>query len=180
MRLRWCWDLQREIGRILKKGEIPITQRKLNQKLSQFFLHVKQFLYSTDDFRQLRGKIIFCCCFWCCPSETCSSQLINTFVINLSCLLVRLRRDRERQEQLARERLARRKRRGTAEEEEEQDELEPEKGSLTIKSFNERKATNLNYALKILMLLSRPQKHNHYEMLLIFHREDHHLTNICC
>ena len=101
-------------------------------------------------------------------------------MINLSCLLVRLRRDRERQEQLARERLARRKRRGIAEEEEEEDELEPEKGSLTIKSFNERKATNLNYALKILMLLSRPQKHNDYEMLLIFHLEDHHLTNICC
>ena len=83
-------------------------------------------------------------------------------MINLCCLFVRLRRDRERQEQLARERLARRKRRGTAEDEEEEDELEPEKGLLTIKSFNERKATNLNYALKILMLLSRLQKHNHY------------------
>ena len=83
-------------------------------------------------------------------------------MINLSCLFVRLRRDRERQEQLARERLARRKRRGTAEDEEEEDELEPEKGSLTIKSFNEWKDVNLNYTLKILMLLSRLQKPNHY------------------
>lgn len=141
MRLHWCWDLQREIGRILKKGEILYLYNYTNKTEAEIKPNLSSrktiSLYSTDDFRQWRGKIIFCCCCCCCPSETCSSRLINTFVINLSCLFVRLRRDRERQEQLARERLARRKRRGTAEDEEEEDELEPEKGSLTIKSFNE-------------------------------------------